>query len=451
MGSFTGITTATSALVSVTRMLDVTNHNVANSTTPGFSRQRADLQQQVSMGKGIGVSMVGLDRLRNPYMDNEYRSLSARAASYAAREDGLDRVERAVGVAGEGSIGDAMQALYDAFAQLADNPDSIPHRSGVRSAAELTASLIRQAATSIDNAKTATDQELSDEVATVDGLAAKIKELNIRIGVGTRGGVFTADLEDMRDQAIDQLAQLAPTSVTRDANNRYTVTFGNQTLVDATTGVVGPFTVDASGVFRIGSTVTTVSTGKLEGLVTTRDQIIGGATGQRARLDEFAQALMTRVNTAHAAGYGLDAVTGRNLFSGTDASDIAVDAAVQGSLEVIAAAGSTSELPNGATGARNLLATRDTAAVLFGTSQGLQTGWQTFVAELGAKSREVRDMGRIMDSSQRAVANRRDEASAVNVDEEMTYMLRYKKTYDASATMINIMDGLMGRLIDVVR
>lgn len=451
MGSFTGITTATSALVSVTRLLDVTNHNVANSATPGFSRQRADLQQQVALGRGIGVEMIGTDRLRNRYLDNEYRNLAANGASWSVRQDGLDRVERAVGVAGSGGIADAMGEFYDALSQLADNPDSMPHRAGVRAAAQALTDLIRQAADSLDEAVVTAGEQLADEVTTVDPLAEQIEEVNIRIGIARRAGASTADLEDIRDVLVDQLAELGKVTTTTDSWGRMTVTFGTQTLVDATAGVAGAFTVSAGGVFSIGATATTLATGRLEGLLAVRDSVIGGASGQRARLDEFATALIGRLNTVHTAGFGLDGATGRNLLSGTGAADIAVDATVLASLDAIATASSLAELPGGATAARSLVATRDATGLLFGNTQSLEKGWQMFATELGAQTKRARDMARVHTTSLTAVDNRRSEASGVNVDEEIAQMLRYKKTYDAAATMINVMDGLIGRLIDVVR
>jgi len=451
MGSFTGITTATSALVSVTRLLDVTNHNVANSATPGFSRQRADLQQQVALGRGIGVEMIGTDRLRNKYLDNEFRHLAAQDAGWEVRRDGLDRVERAVGVAGQGGVADALGEFYDALAQLADNPDSMPHRAGVRAAAQTLTDLLRQAASSLDEAVATASDQLTDEVATIDPLAEQIEEVNIRIGIARRAGANTADLEDIRDSLIDELAAQGPVTTATDSWGRMTVTFGTQTLVDATTGVVGPFTVTAGGTFQINGAATTLSSGRLEALLAVRDTIVGGATGERARLDQFAQALISRTNAVHATGFGLDGVNGRNLLAGTGAADINVDATVLASLDAIATAASVAELPGGATAGRALVATRDATGLLFGATQSLEEGWQMFSTELGAQTKRAQDMARVNATSLRAVDNRRTEASGVNVDEEIAQMLRYRKTYDAAATMINVMDGLIGRLIDVVR
>jgi flagellar hook-associated protein 1 FlgK len=73
------------------------------------------------------------------------------------------------------------------------------------------------------------------------------------------------------------------------------------------------------------STPVTVTDGKLAGLMESRDTIIQG------RIDEvnnLAGRVIESVNGVHAADVGLDGVGGLNFFSGTDATDFAVNSAL---------------------------------------------------------------------------------------------------------------------------
>jgi flagellar hook-associated protein 1 FlgK len=102
--------------------------------------------------------------------------------------------------------------------------------------------------------------------------------------------------------------------------------------VSATPGsiatILGMVTTSVSGT---GDGPVIVGGGKLQGLIESRDQLL------KERIDgvnALASRVIESVNSVSATGVGLDGIGGRNFFSGTNASDIAVDS------QLLAAGGS---------------------------------------------------------------------------------------------------------------
>ena len=189
----------------------------------------------------------------------------------------------------------------------------------------------------------------------------------------------------------------------------------------------------------------TVTDGELRGLLDQRDTDL---PARIADLNALVAQIITDVNTAHAAGYGLDDVTGRNFFSGTNASDVVVNSVVLGDLNAVAAAkngpptlagdGSNASAISDLQYARNLLAATATYDEFY----------EGFVSSLGAATREAERL----ESAQTLVSARLEQvrlsASGVSLDEEMVDLMRFQRAYEAAARIVSVVDEMLDALIN---
>ena len=103
VSSFYGMQTSLRGLLAQQRMLDTTGHNIANASTKGYSRQEATLaashalQLQVSGSQastgahlGSGVDVQGFRRVRDTFLDAQYRAQNTNLSDWKARAEGLD-------------------------------------------------------------------------------------------------------------------------------------------------------------------------------------------------------------------------------------------------------------------------------------------------------------------------------------------------------------------------
>src|SRR3954463_15974355 len=100
---FNSLNIGVSALYAAQRAVETAAHNVANSNTPGYTRQRLSVTNAIptngvpgrpgSGQVGMGVQIPSIERIRDRLADLVYRSESAAAGSADARSMMLDRAQ----------------------------------------------------------------------------------------------------------------------------------------------------------------------------------------------------------------------------------------------------------------------------------------------------------------------------------------------------------------------
>src|SRR5215204_6124653 len=116
VSSFYGMQTSLRGLMAQQRMLDTTGHNIANASTVGYSRQEATLsasqamQLQVSSSSstgahlGAGVDVEGFRRIRDQFLDLQYRSQNTSVSDWKAQAEALDSAEMSLGEPGDSGL-----------------------------------------------------------------------------------------------------------------------------------------------------------------------------------------------------------------------------------------------------------------------------------------------------------------------------------------------------------
>jgi flagellar hook-associated protein 1 FlgK len=106
ISSFYGLQTSLRGLLAHQRALDVAGHNVANASTKGFSRQEAVMAaspayvipsgataQGAGAHLGAGVDVTQYRRVRDEFLDLQYRAQATRLGYEQTRAEQLDRAE----------------------------------------------------------------------------------------------------------------------------------------------------------------------------------------------------------------------------------------------------------------------------------------------------------------------------------------------------------------------
>ena len=201
--------TAASGLVANQRALDTVANNVANVNTPGFSRKVVRFESRVSSGAGAGVQLGPLMRTIDDGLLKSIRleqgtlgALSAQSGLFARISDLFGSPEANT------SLSHDLAELESAFSALARAPhDSIEQREAVRRADDLALNL-RHASATIQGLRADADAELVRGVGEINTLVGQIGDLTETIVRDTAVGRGTADIEDQRDRALDQLSGL---------------------------------------------------------------------------------------------------------------------------------------------------------------------------------------------------------------------------------------------------
>jgi flagellar hook-associated protein 1 len=144
LSTFFGIQTSLSGLLAHQRSLDVTGHNVANASTVGYSRQEAVLGAAPTMfipagakldgsgaqlGSGVGVH--DYRRIRDEFLDVQYRAQNSILGDADAKARSLEGVDLAFAEPGENGIAAQLSKFWNAWSKVANDPDSVAARQSL--------------------------------------------------------------------------------------------------------------------------------------------------------------------------------------------------------------------------------------------------------------------------------------------------------------------------------
>jgi len=456
---FMGIDIASRALRAFQYSLDVTGNNISNVNTKGYSRQTADLAQtdptifysgqRISLGSGVTVSTVY--RARDMFLQSRRLDAQAEQGRLDTLVTNLGQVDSTLLEPSDNGIGNALTSFFDSWSSLASNPNESASRSQVQMAGQTLASRIRDTYGRLQTLKTQFTSEVQTTFDAIDQLTSKIADFNAQIRAATAGGVTPNDLLDQRDLALQELSKLVNVTTHTFTDGSIAVYTGQLNLVDSSGASPIPRTYDA--------VAQTVSDGQFsyrlrEGKLTGLFQTISAIASYQTQLDNLANSLRTQVNALHQTGVNnlTPATTGLNFFNDSVPQNGAIDfdlsAEVKADPDAIAA-GTTGKSGDGGL-ALILSQLRDTTVASLGNKT-----FNGYYTEFAASVGSAVDGYQTALSAKSAVLSQIDtqiqSISGVSLDDEMANMLRFQRSYQAAAKMLNIFDQVTDDLISMVR
>ena len=225
--TFAGFNTAQLAMMASQRGLDVTGQNLSNINTTGYTRQRLDLLSLNPVGNSIGssafdakvgqgVMMRGVSQIRDPFLDIQYRGEVPKVGTVEAKDDILASIGNIFDESDSEAIRTRLSAIVSQLTNLAtpENAGSGSADALVRSACEVLLDSLHQNGSAIANVRTELinkmDQSVMPQLKTY---LEEIKNLNISIRNSQILGNPALELQDQRNQMLDELAEYMPIEV----------------------------------------------------------------------------------------------------------------------------------------------------------------------------------------------------------------------------------------------
>ena len=190
-----------------------------------------------------------------------------------------------------------------------------------------------------------------------------------------------------------------------------------------------------------GTTVVPVDSGSAAGYLAVLGSDLPSLS---ARLDTVATSLRDMVNAVHQTGFQADGTPGGVFFDGTDAQSLTVVPTSPGQLAVTPAAGTV----DGSIALQigDLSDEMAQQTQLGGTGPTAQ--WRDLTTMLGVKVQSLQNAGKVQDSVVAAADAAVETDSGVNLDEEMTTLLQFQRSYQASARVVTTVDSILDTLIN---
>lgn len=241
--SFSGFAIAQNAMQASQYALEVTGQNIANINTPGYTRQRLDLvslnlknagyhNENPSNQVGFGVKISGISQIRDPFIDIQYRNEISKVGTADAKQATLDNLANIFDETESEGIRKALSDLSSSLDKLSANAGDATLDSIVRSRCQVLLDAIHSKGTDLADIKTGLEDEMEGTVKDANSLLEQISELNKTIYSSQVVGNPALELQDQRNNLIDQLASYLPIQVTYTPEKLATGTTVNKLSIE---------------------------------------------------------------------------------------------------------------------------------------------------------------------------------------------------------------------------
>jgi flagellar hook-associated protein 1 FlgK len=460
---FEGLDIAQRALYAQQVGLEVTQRNVANTSTPGYTKLRVNFEPSVLHGvdispSGTGIAAFVVDSFRNSYIEYGISRELQGQGEQEATLDALQQVEALFSDSDVQGLQKALSEFFGSFSSLANTPEDLALRQDVLQKAGALADEFRRVYDGVKEIQLQQDRLISDMVGEVNVLSAEVARLNTEISAAhSAQSMEESNLRDSRQSYLNRLSELLDVSYYEDPRGMVTVTTkqgallvaGNQSKqLDLTRSPLNGLL----SVSQDGADVTSrIQSGKLGGALNVRDSSIAGYL---TALDDLAAGFVARVNEQHALGADLDGVAGGDFFVPFVPSVPGSNAGAARSISVaitdprmIAAAGLTAG-PGSNANANLLAGIKDEDLASLGTSA--DQFYANLVYRVAADTQRADNRLQTQKQLIQQLQNQRDAFSGVSLDEEAVNIIKYQKAYQASARFVTVIDTLTNDLLRIL-
>lgn len=457
---------------------------------------------------GMGATIDSITRNRDAFLDNSLRRETTDLSYYKEYSTNSVDMENIVDELGDTGLSASLNEFYNALNQLSSNPNDFVTRSSlVQNAISLTTTFnniyteLQEARTSlvgdINNPDTLNQSKLSMNIDDFNNKLSSIADLNQKINLSTSQGLTPNSLLDERDSLLDEISEYMSLSVKTEINNTVTVSVGNVELVKGGERK-GFFAVEAGDVDNpsvlkikndgggtlLNNAYSIMTSGKIGAILQAGGSDTNKVTtkGMIDSMNTLANQFATALNNFQTGGRYIDNSanphelsnnTGNPIdamepldanpvvfFEDSDGSgiitagNIQVNDIIVNNPYQIAAASLTSGLDETGNGSNALLMSRvrdlkDPLLIDLGGAS-TQEFITNFIGKLGTRSKSLQDNYDIKSSIVDQITAKRDSVTGVSLDEELTDLVRFQKSYEASAKIMSVLQQTLSTIINMM-
>lgn len=441
----TSLNTAVQSLNAASGALQITNNNIANANTAGYTRKVAVLQEGAStsdgnISQGGGVVLEGYQSVRNELLQTQIQQETQAQSGANAQLTSLQAIEPSF-TTSTTDIGTDMSSLFSSISSLSTNSSSSISQQAVLTAGQNLATAFNTASSTLTTQQASLNTQVTQDVSSINQLTKQIAALNPQLTQLKATGQDGGTVQDQMDQLVLKLSALTSVSVTQTDNGE-TITTGKGTpLVMGSQSFALQTATGSDGMQHVldqnGSDITSsLTSGDLGGTIQTRDTTIPGILTQ---LDTLANQFATAINAAQAKGYDQNGDAGQNLFT--------VSSTVSGSASSIkmtvtdpALIASSSDGTSGSNGNLINLTAVQTTKLASGKTPG--DAYASLVYQVGSQTSSVKAESTATTASLLQLNDQFSSVSGVSIDEESANLISYQQSYEAAARVVSTIQSL---------
>ena len=185
-----------------------TGHNIANASTPGFTRQRTIQVSNIAMlsgasfiGQGAHVSTI--ERMYDQFLSTQVNRAQTNSSELEAYYTQIKQIDNMLADPNAG-VSPALQEFFRGVQQVASDPSQLPARQAMISSAESLVARFQGLDDRISQMYTGVNSQLTTAVASINSYSAQIAKLNESIVIA--GSSINQPPNDLMDQRLSSIS-----------------------------------------------------------------------------------------------------------------------------------------------------------------------------------------------------------------------------------------------------
>ena len=309
--------------------INTTGQNIANVSTPGYSRQVVEQQPSPSVQYGLtsvgqGTNVTGINRIYSEFLAVQANTARTTSSNLATQSAEMQPINNLLTDSSSG-LSTAVLDFFNKLQNLSSKPSDTASRQTVISASQNLVARFNDAQKQLTNVNSSLNIQIKDSVTKINEAASQIASLNQQIAVSqtSRGGSNVNGLLDQRDQVVANLSKQIKLTVNEQDGN-YNVMIGNGVpLVLAFDTYKMEAVASKNDPTRLNVSYTPVGGGEVD----ISDVLLGGSLGgifdfrknilnpTQNTIGQIILSITTDINTVNKNGLKPNGQQGTNIFT----------------------------------------------------------------------------------------------------------------------------------------
>ncbi len=467
-GLFGTLNNATKGLSVQQSALQTTSHNISKANTEGYSRQKVTMvaDNPYTLGGigqlGTGVRIASIDRIVDPYVNNQLRNENSSLEMYSQKSDVLGQLEGVFNEPSTTGLNNNLSQVFSSWTYLGSNPELATAKTMVAQNSETFTDTLHHMSNQIDSLHEGTVQDIEKNVLDFNAKVQQLDSLNKQIFNVTSQCQSENDLLDQQDKVLGELTGISGVEASYDKFNRVSVSVGGQSVL--TEDSINKMSVasDPAGQLMVNKETIDITSGNIKG----SQEALTEIDTKKQELNELAYTFATAVNKVHS-----DGGEGTDFFElGTDknyAASIQVNQEILDDVSKINAGKNITNVVGGdGTRAQAIASLQNTKLEYAADPAEMKYNEDTMTIEnqvsgstvSGAYNDSVTQIGIVKQQSDNMVDSqeslvslleaRKDSVSGVSINEEVTNTITYQSAFQANARIISVVSEMLDTLIN---
>jgi flagellar hook-associated protein 1 FlgK len=411
---------------------------------------------------GTGVKIATVERYYDGLLQQQMVNAQTSQGFDTTKSAVLQQIEPAFNEIVNDGIGVAISNFFGSWQDLTVNPTGTAERQSVITNAQILTDNFRMISRTLNDTIAQQNSSLVPLVDSINATLKDIAQLNGQIKTTELVSGNANETRDRRDQLVRDLSKQVGITFTENVDGTTDIRLAGSGDPLVTGSTAGAFSLDkttnptrfAVELTPVGGALLTPlvpqpTTGQLGATLVLRDTIV---PSYQVQVDDLAATITAQVNAVHTAGLDLGGNPGQNLFdpAGVTAATFGLNPAI-GTTEIAAATIPSAALFNGDNGNALQMTKLHSQKLMAGGTLTLNGFLDGLISKIGldvASSKKTVSQDEAFGKQLTAL---RESNSGVSLDEELTNLIKYQRSYQASAKLISTATEMMDTVLGMIR